>query len=834
MTLVRAAVALVLSAVLGLGMAGPYRGRPLVEVLDDLQARGLRLIFSSAVVDQALRVTVEPSSPDPRRILDEILAPLGLEVRDGPGGSLLIVPAGRQEGGVAGRVVSGGGGEAVAGAVVRLLGTEHTTVSVADGSFVFPRVAAGTYDLAVEAPGFWTATVHGVRVAGARASGLTVPLRAQPSLVTDVVVTPSRLSVVQQEQVSVRTVEADDAVLVPTIGGDVSRVVELLPGMASPDNSAAFHARGSHTEDVAIVLDGLELYEPFHLAAFQSPFTVVDGRVVDRIDVVGGGFTADLGDRHGGFVEISTLAPADAPRGGFEVGTLNSEATYRAPLRRGPGSWLVSVRGWYPEVTRDTIGLGGGEKLDPRFADAYGKVSIVPGPRVALSAHGLVVYDRVGFAEEEEEANERADALTRSGHVWLRALRQGAGGRSSETVLGGGRIERSRDGIAAPEDEDLAVDDDRVVRFYGLRHDATWPLSEAHVLRGGVEARRLEAAYRYSRIEADDPTSVTAVALEPEGTSLGAYVSHRARLSRSVATEVGLRWDRQSHTGDAQLSPRLNAVWQPGERTDARLGVGRFSQSQRIHELQVEDGETAFRPAELSQQVDLTVHHRFRNGLRLRVDAYHRRLSRLRPRFENLFESIELFPEAELDRVQVWPQGARLRGIEVLARGDAESPLSWSASYALSSARDLIDGRSVPRSWDQTHALKVLVGYRRDDRWMVSLAATAHTGWPTTPVTGTVVTDPEGEPQFERVLGPRNSDRFPWYLRLDAKARRVIPVARGRLGITLDVVNLTDRKNACCVDNFTFAPGPDGTVDVREDLDHWLGITPSFALSWEF
>ena len=29
-------------------------------------------------------------------------------------------------------------------------------------------------------------------------------------------------------------------------------------------------------------------------------------------------------------------------------------------------------------------------------------------------------------------------------------------------------------------------------------------------------------------------------------------------------------------------------------------------------------------------------------------------------------------------------------------------------------------------------------------------------------------------------------------------------------------------------------PQPDGSVDVRRKFDHWLGITPSFNVLWEF
>ncbi len=216
-----------------------WRGRPLVDALEDLRARGLNLIFSSAVVTEDLVVTIEPRSTQPRAILDEILAPLGLLARDGPAGSILIVR-----------------------------------------------------------PPPWTGV------------GTPTTQPRYPRFIDEIVVTPGKLSIVRQEQGSPLTIRNRDAVLVPSLGVDVSRILGLLPGVAVPDNSAAFGVRGSQARDVSLVLDGLELLEPSHLQSFQSPFSLIDSEIVDSIDFYGGGLTADFGDRHGGFVKMSTWPPS--------------------------------------------------------------------------------------------------------------------------------------------------------------------------------------------------------------------------------------------------------------------------------------------------------------------------------------------------------------------------------------------------------------------------------------------------------------------------------------------------------------------------------------------
>src|SRR5262245_15616767 len=72
------AAALLLVLALAGTAAADWLGRPLTEALRELQSRGLRIVFTSQLVRPEMRVEAEPSSGDPRRILDEILAPHGL------------------------------------------------------------------------------------------------------------------------------------------------------------------------------------------------------------------------------------------------------------------------------------------------------------------------------------------------------------------------------------------------------------------------------------------------------------------------------------------------------------------------------------------------------------------------------------------------------------------------------------------------------------------------------------------------------------------------------------------------------------------------------------
>ncbi len=72
-------------------------GRSLEEALTELQARGLRVLFSDRVVDPAMRVQTEPRDRPLTEVLRQLLEPHQLEARPGASGWLVVVrsPASR-------------------------------------------------------------------------------------------------------------------------------------------------------------------------------------------------------------------------------------------------------------------------------------------------------------------------------------------------------------------------------------------------------------------------------------------------------------------------------------------------------------------------------------------------------------------------------------------------------------------------------------------------------------------------------------------------------------------------------------------------------------------
>ena len=130
----------------------------------------------------------------------------------------------------------------------------------------------------------------------------------------------------------------------PTFGDDLFRAISLVPGTSGNDISSAFSVRGAPYEEVLVRLDGVELFEPFHLKDFSGVLSVVDPQLVDGVEIYPGAFPAAFGDRGAAVVDLTTRTPSSTQtRTGVSLSSLYFTRGNRFG-RDDRGSALTSVR----------------------------------------------------------------------------------------------------------------------------------------------------------------------------------------------------------------------------------------------------------------------------------------------------------------------------------------------------------------------------------------------------------------------------------------------------------------------------------------------------------
>ncbi|MBI5422807.1 MAG: TonB-dependent receptor [Opitutae bacterium] len=658
-----------------------------------------------------------------------------------------------------------------------------------------------------------------------------------PVKLADFVVTPSRYSVSREGDGSKATLTRADLESLPQVGEDLFRSIARLPGVAADDFTAKFWVRGAPQRQLLVRLDGADLLEPFHLKDVDGALSIVDLRAISQLDLMTGGFNADFGNRAAAVLTMDTLSPTAAtPHYSAGLSVTSMRAGTAGTFAEGRGRWFASVRRGYPDLALKLEGRA--EEIFPRYWDAYAKTEFDLSSAHTVSLHLLHSGDTLRI---ENPDGPDLHSSYDSDYAWARWRATWSERVSSETVLAQSWLAWRRDGagIYLPRYR-LELRDRRSLAATALRQD--WNIADSGQLlvRAGWQLGRDRAEYSYHLYREDAVVVngvVTAVprtinlAPAPDNDAAGAFVATRYAVAPSVAVEPGLRFDRNSATGDRDWSPRLNAAWQLAPRTTLRAACGAYAQAQGAHELAVSFGDDKFHPSEKAEHRVIGLEQRLPGDVNFRVEAYERLTHDPRPQWFNRYDTYGIFPEAQTDRILLAPTRAHARGLELIARRRGHGALDWSASYALSRATQDVGGATLPAARDQRHAFYADATYRLGKFWSFGAAWQYHTGWPTTAVNYTIVPLASGSRTLVRSFGPTLAQRLPDYHRLDLRASRTIPLRRGVLTVFVDVFNAYDRANPIAYD---YDPSiVSGAVRDGKKPRDMLPIVPTLGISWE-
>lgn len=660
---------------------------------------------------------------------------------------------------------------------------------------------------------------------------------ASQGRIEEVVVQTSRYALAADIASSHEFLDQEQVENLPRLGDETLSVVQRLPGAASNGISSVGPIRGGVANETAILLDGLRLYEPFHLKNFLSPVSLLDSRLIAGLDVYSGGFPANYGARMSGIIDARSIQPPQ--RRYYELGLslFHANALASGAFAQDRAHLLLSARrsnlGELSQLSENDFGK-------PEYSDGFARLQYTFNEATRGSFNALLSHDRVTAITDSD--TQRADEESSNSYLWASLEHDWNEAVSSRLIASYTVVDDDRRGqVNDPGRRTGQVFDARSFDVIGLRADNEWR-TDGMTHRFGAEVRRLGAEYDYSadvRFEQDFPfagspplSEVRAVSLHPDGYEVSAYWDSRFELNRLWTLQAGLRVDTQTYDGsdDAeQWSPRLSVLYNAGPKTRLRASWGRFHQSQGINELQVEDGVDRFYPAQQADHTIVSLEHGLRAGLELRLELYHKRYRKVNPRFENLFDPLVLLPEVEFDRVRVAPASARADGVELLLNWRPMDSWSGWFGYSWSRAQDRIDGEYVYRSWDQRHAVSLGIAWTSGP-WAVTLADVYHTGWPTTDLALAAAPAPGESPV---VIGPRNASRYEDFNSLDFRITRTFTLSHGQLDVFLEATNLLSQTNPCCTE-YSIDEDDAAAPVLERTIDNWLPLVPSLGVLWRY
>jgi hypothetical protein len=658
---------------------------------------------------------------------------------------------------------------------------------------------------------------------------------ARPLPLEEVVVAASRYSLSAEVPDAHTFLVQAEIESMPRLLDDSLKVVHHLPGAATNGVSSLAYMRGGAANETLVSLDGFPLYEPFHLKVLLSPASLLDPSIVESLDVHAGGYTAEFGDRMSAVIDATSVHPDAGQQYQLGLSLFNASLFAFNRFADGKGQWLLSVRRSNLDEIASLVDASYG-KL--RYSDGFARIDYEFTPDTRGSLHMLASSDRADVTNAQ--ATESAEATYRNSYVWGTVEHDFSSAVTARAIASYTYVGTTRQGeVDEAGVRTGSADDHRHYDVLGLKLDASWR-SERWFTRFGGEVRSLDAHYDYSSIVHFEPgypfpdsggiTRINDLSPAPSGKHYALYATTRVRIADPLTAEVGLRWDDETYTpeGNDQFGPRVNLLYLVAPATLLRASWGVFQQSQGINELQVEDGvDRFFRPQRATHWI-LGLEQGLPQGFNLRLEGYVKDYGQPALRFESLYDPTSLVPELRWDRVAIWPNSSRAKGVELLLTRKSDSPWNGWFNYAWSRVYDRRAGQDTLRSWDQTNNLGGGITWSQGD-WQATLAGTYHTGWPTTPLR-LVGTTPG---QQTVTVGPRNASRLGAYASVDVRISRNFDLPRGTLNVFAEVTNVLDRQNPCCTD-FSYDTEDDGTAVLEHEYRNWLPLIPNVGVLWKF
>jgi len=379
-----------------------------------------------------------------------------------------------------------------------------------------------------------------------------------------------------------------------------NQVVLQMPEVAQ-DSFGQYHIRGEHN-GVQYRLNGIILPEGISVFG-QSQ----DARFVSSVSLITGALPAEFGLRTAGILDITTKNGLESPGGSVAIyGGSHSSVEPSFTYGGGGGSFSYFVTG---DFLRNDLGIespdGSSNPLHDHTTQYHGfgyfedildstnRIALMLGsavgkyqipnldgvlPSLGYTVNGISTYP-------SQDLNENQREVTQFGALsWLHS----AGALDVQTSL----IARySSLTFVADFPGDLLFTGVAQNAFkqnvaYAAQSDAAYHLNESNIVRAGLFVQTDHAVSNTSSqvLLTDDagvPLSDMPSTLIDNGSKTewiySAYLQDEWKLVPTVTINYGLRFDRfTAYTGDNQISPRVNVVWQALPDTTVHTGYSRY------------------------------------------------------------------------------------------------------------------------------------------------------------------------------------------------------------------------------------------------------------------
>ena len=711
-------------------------------------------------------------------------------------------------------------GEPISYANIFLSNSSIGAATNSDGYFVMSGIPLGLYEVNATMIGY-AVFKEDVDLSYGEAVRLEIRLKEEAIKGTEVLVTAERQKFQRSMESSQIALDLREINSAPAfVEPDVFRTLQMLPGVqTTSDFSSALYVRGSTPDQNLIMLDGIAIYNPYHLGGIFSTFNT---DAIKEADFHAGGFPARYGGRMGAILNvINREGNTEKITGSANLSLISSKALIEGPIPKWKGmkgSWMISGRRTYIDKVVDALKLPSGSKNSDGsdvplqfpyyFYDYQIKANIDFNQDHRLTFTRFYGDDVLDFSYEDPSetiSNENVSIQQESkfgldwpwgnqtnGLTWRWIV---SPKMIAKTFLSNSRYRFDFDLFFQNRDTYIYTDSTAInfidfnwniydiIKDQTLESEVQYTLSNDHEITGGFQIKKIkfDLGIRYDLSTQDTSFTWNPLSLKNTTQEIAFFLQDRWEVSDRIKLRGGLRFTDYNLHKKIYVDPRVGIKYHFSDDIALKGNWGLYhqflttanNQDENLRLVELWLGIPKDKPASISEHVIGGVEYMSPRNIFYRIELYQKT-------FKNLLtlkqDNANEFEGTSQDSTinEFWDTRGNSNGIELLVKKSSGKFNGW-IGYTLSETKYFTD----PSGWhnpnfDRTHTVNIVGNYELTADLELSAALTQSSGNPYTKILGRVYDWEQSlynnsywYPIESYLVGEKNTERYDDYFRVD-------------------------------------------------------------------
>ena len=711
-------------------------------------------------------------------------------------------------------------GEPISYANVFLSNSSIGAATNSDGYFVMSGIPLGLYEVNATMIGY-AVFKEDVDLSYGEAVRLEIRLKEEAIKGTEVLVTAERQKFERSMESSQIALDLREINSAPAfVEPDVFRTLQMLPGVqTTSDFSSALYVRGSTPDQNLIMLDGIAIYNPYHLGGIFSTFNT---DAIKEADFHAGGFPARYGGRMGAILNvINREGNTEKITGSANLSLISSKALIEGPIPKWKGmkgSWMISGRRTYIDKVVDALKLPSGSKNSDGsdvplqfpyyFYDYQIKANIDFNQDHRLTFTRFYGDDVLDFSYEDPSetiSNENVSIQQESkfgldwpwgnqtnGLTWRWIV---SPKMIAKTFLSNSRYRFDFDLFFQNRDTYIYTDSTAInftnfnwniydiIKDQTLESEVQYTLSNDHEITGGFQIKKIkfDLGIRYDLSTQDTSFTWNPLSLKNTTQEIAFFLQDRWEVSDRLKIRGGLRFTDYNLHKKIYVDPRVGIKYHFSDDIALKGNWGLYhqflttanNQDENLRLVELWLGIPKDKPASISEHVIGGVEYMSPRNIFYRIELYQKT-------FKNLLtlkqDNANEFEGTSQDSTinQFWDTRGNSNGLELLVKKSSGKFNGW-IGYTLSETKYFTEASGWHNpNFDRTHTVNIVGNYELTADLELSAALTQSSGNPYTKILGRVYDWEQSlynnsywYPIESYLVGEKNTERYDDYFRVD-------------------------------------------------------------------